>query len=394
MVRQVLALLFPLFIIGILEFTLIRSVYNYYEAITIDLYIYAFVAFTGYVGLLLALINFRKKPIERPGWLNFLIGFGPITMIQKIIFLILVIVATILSIIPINWPQFSFYTPLLLSLIPFGYMVYGMLFGKYKYELEEVELKFQDLPDAFEGFKIVHFSDAHSGTWDSIDGVSKGIDLMNMQNADVILFTGDLVNSSKNEIDPFIELFSSLKANFGKFAVLGNHDYYGQPMDRDQRPAYYDDFFEKYKAMGFDLVNNANRIIEKGGDRIRLLGVENWGVGRYFPKRGDIEAATRDVQPDEFKVLMSHDPTHWKEKVLDFSQRIHLTLSGHTHAMQFGINLPFWKWSPVKYRYKHWIGLYHEKNQYLYVNRGFGMLVYPGRAGMHPEVTVITLRKG
>ena len=272
-------------------------------------------------------------------------------------------------------------------------MVYGIIWGKYRFRLEEVDLHFQDLPDAFDGLKLVQLSDAHSGTWDSVRGVEKGIRLIEKVAPDLIVFTGDLVNADKDEVNPFMDLFKRLKAPFGKYAVLGNHDYYGQPRDSALRPAYYDDFFSKYRYMEFDLILNDHRKIEKDGKRINLIGVENWGSGRFFPKKGDLELATQQVDPDEFSILLSHDPSHWDLKALQFPQHFHLTLSGHTHGMQFGINLPFFKWSPVQYRYKRWMGLYEEAGQFLYVNRGFGVLGFPGRVGMSPEVTLIRLNK-
>jgi predicted MPP superfamily phosphohydrolase len=213
------------------------------------------------------------------------------------------------------------------------------------------------------------------------------------QKPDMILFTGDLVNQDKDEINPYISLFGKLVAPFGKYAVLGNHDYYGQPSNKSERKAYWDDFFEKYKEMGFDLIMNDHRYINKENQRIALIGVENWGGGRWFPKKGDLDKALNGVSTEEFCLLMSHDPTHWDEKVLPHERHIDLTLSGHTHGMQFGINLKGLRWSPVKYRYKKWIGLHEEKGQKLYINRGFGFLGFPGRVGMWPEITIITLEK-
>jgi len=259
--------------------------------------------------------------------------------------------------------------------------------------LEEVDVSFKDLPEVFDGFRILHITDIHSGTWDSVQGVEKGIRLIEEQEADMIVFTGDLVNTNKDEINPFIHLFKRLNAPCGKYAILGNHDYYGQPRDRALRKAYYDDFFSKYKEMGFDLILNDSREIRKRDDSFQLVGVENWGSGRFFPKKGDLDIATNNIGKDDFTILLSHDPSHWDLKALDHPQHYHLTLSGHTHGMQFGINLPFFKWSPVQYRYKRWMGLYHEAGQYLYVNRGFGILGFPGRVGMSPEVAVIHLRK-
>ncbi len=280
-----------------------------------------------------------------------------------------------------------------IAAIPFGAMLYGMAKGKYKYTVKNVQLAFKDLPKAFDGFKIVQISDIHSGSFDDIDEVKKGIDLVNDQKADLLLFTGDLVNSQKNEIDPFIELFSGLNAKHGKYAVLGNHDYYGlYGVAEHNKKNYWDDFMGKFSKMGFTLLNNEHTHIEKQGQKICLAGVENWGAGRHFPKHGDLDKAINGLNDEAFTVLMSHDPSHWDHHVLPHSKNIHLTLSGHTHGMQFGIDIPGFKWSPVQYRYPRWMGLYEEQGQFLYVNKGFGFLGFPGRVGMWPEITVIELK--
>lgn len=280
-----------------------------------------------------------------------------------------------------------------LAAIPLGTMIYGITKGKYNYKVSNVSLSFKDLPAAFDGFKIVQISDIHAGSLDNPEQVLRGVELVNDQDPDIITFTGDMVNSDKNEVDPFMDIFSQLKAKQGKYAVLGNHDYYGLYKIEDaEHPAYWEDFYGKFKSMGFNLLNNDSALIEKDGSSIRLAGVENWGAGRWFPKKGDLTKALADVNPDEFTVLMSHDPTHWAEKVVSHDKHINLTLSGHTHGMQFGINMPGFKWSPAQMRYKHWMGLYEDAKQYLYVNRGFGFLAFPGRIGMWPEITVIELK--
>jgi hypothetical protein len=281
----------------------------------------------------------------------------------------------------------------LLAAIPFTSLLYGITKGKYKFTLSKTSLAFNDLPKSFDGFKIIQISDIHAGSLDSISEVEKAVELINDQNPDILLFTGDLVNSKKDEIDPFIETFSKLSAKHGKFAVLGNHDYYGlYDMDEVKHPAYWDDFYQKFDAMGFNLLNNSNVSIEKGEDKIHILGVENWGAGKWFPKKGDLSKAIVGVKNGDFSILMSHDPTHWEKEIKDYQNHIHLTLSGHTHGMQFGIDMPGFKWSPVKYRYKHWAGLYEEQGKYLYVNKGFGFLGFPGRVGMWPEISLIELK--
>lgn len=282
-----------------------------------------------------------------------------------------------------------------LASIPFTTMLYGITKGKYRYTVNKVQLSFKDLPKAFEGFKIVQISDIHAGSLDSIEEVTRGVQMVNEQDPDLVLFTGDLVNSSKSEVNPFIDTFKQLKGKHGQFAVLGNHDYYGVPRSGGEaaQQGYWKDFFAKYEQMNWQLLNNESKRIEKDGEYLQLLGVENWGAGPWFPKRGDLDQCLTHCQDDDFCVLMSHDPTHWDHKVIDHKKHIHLTLSGHTHGMQFGINLPNFKWSPAQYRYPRWMGLYEEAGQYLYVNRGFGFLAFPGRVGMWPEITVLELTK-
>ncbi len=283
----------------------------------------------------------------------------------------------------------------LIAAIPFTTLLYGLSKGKYKYTIKNIGLSFVDLPKAFDGIKIVQISDIHAGSFDDKVAVMKGIKMINETKPDLILFTGDLVNSDKNEIDPYIDIFSKLEAKHGKYAVLGNHDYYGIRAQRDSADynEYFKEFGTKFKDLGFDLLKNENRKIEIDGEHISLLGVENWGAGRYFQKYGDLDKSLEGLDPDAFKILMSHDPTHWDEKVVSHAANIQLTLSGHTHGMQFGIDVPWIKWSPVQYRYKRWSGLYEDAKQFLYVNRGFGFLGFPGRIGMWPEITVIELSR-
>lgn len=279
--------------------------------------------------------------------------------------------------------------------IPLFTMLYGITKGKYAYTVNKVKLAFKDLPPAFEGFKVVQISDIHAGSLDSIEEVAKGVRMINEEAPDLILFTGDLVNSDKDEVDPFIDVFKELSATHGKYCTLGNHDYYGIRHGANSREIeeYWKDFHAKYEAMGFRLLNNEHDFIQSGKDRICVVGVENWGKGRWFPKRGDLSKALENTAPEDFCILLSHDPTHWDEKVLPHPKHIHLTLSGHTHGFQFGINMPGFRWSPAQYRYPRWMGLYEQAQQYLYVNRGFGFLAFPGRVGMWPEITVIELTR-
>ena len=281
-----------------------------------------------------------------------------------------------------------------LASIPFASLLYGMYRGKYNYKVLSYKLEFEDLPDAFDGFKITQISDIHSGSFDNQTKVQYGVDLVNQQKSDLVLFTGDLVNNRADEIKPWIKIFNKIKAEFGVFSILGNHDY-GDYM-RWESPAAkrknMEDLYDAHNEMGWDLLLNESRFIEKDGDRLAIIGVENWGSG--FKKAGDLNKALNKVSENDFKILLTHDPSHWEAQVIPHPFKIHLTLSGHTHGMQFGIEIPgIIKWSPAKWRYKQWAGVYGENKQYLNVNRGFGYLAYPGRVGMWPEVSVITLSK-
>jgi len=282
-----------------------------------------------------------------------------------------------------------------LAAIPFASLLYGMYQGKYNFRVLKYTLHFDDLPDAFDGYRITQISDIHSGSFDNKDKIEYGVNLVNEQLSDVILFTGDLVNNMASEMEDWIGTFSKLKAKDGIFSILGNHDYgdYVNWKNKEDKEQNLDQLKNIQKQLGFDLLLNENRFLEKDGERIALIGVENWGKG--FKQKGDLNKASEGINPDDFKIVMSHDPSHWDEVIVPHKDHYHLTLSGHTHGMQFGIEIPGWiKWSPVKWRYKHWAGIYEQANQFINVNRGFGFLAYPGRVGIWPEITVIELKKG
>lgn len=268
----------------------------------------------------------------------------------------------------------------------------GIIFGKYRHRARTVRLKIPGLPEAFKGYKIVQISDVHSGSFQHPEKLQPAIDLINRQNADLVLFTGDMVNNYAEEFLPFIPLFSQIKAKDGKLSVLGNHDYgeyvgWKSPEDKARN---IPNLIELQKQAGFIMMRNQNRAIERKGERIYILGVENWGLPP-FPQYGDIEKALKGLPQDSVKILMSHDPTHFDEVVKKHPANIQLTLSGHTHGMQFGLDLKNVRWSPVQYRYKKWADLYESAGKYLYVNRGFGVIGYPGRVGVLPEITVFEL---
>lgn len=290
--------------------------------------------------------------------------------------------------------KFISQTALVLSAIPFLGILHGVLIGKYRYRVVNHTLEFDDLPTAFDGFTITQISDIHSGSFDNKKKLEYGVDLINQQNSDVILFTGDLVNNQSKEMEPWIETFKKLTAPMGIYSILGNHDYgdYMSWPSKEAKEANMLRLYEIQEELGFKLLRNEHVQIEKGGASIDLIGVENWGKG--FAQHGDLPKAVANLSDDSFKILMSHDPSHFDEEVKKFSQFIHLTLSGHTHGMQFGIEIPgFIKWSPASLRYPKWAGLYEEFGRYLHVNRGFGFLAFPGRVGIWPEITVIKLKK-
>jgi len=282
---------------------------------------------------------------------------------------------------------------ILVAAVPFTGFLYAMFKGKYDYKLHKQILYFNDLPDAFDGFTITQISDIHSGSFDNKDAVQRGIDLANAQKSDLFVFTGDLVNNAAWEIEPYMNMFSQLKAPHGQFSILGNHDY-GDYIHWDsdaEKEANLDKLKQHHKALGYRLLLDENVVIEKGGQKISLIGVQNWGRG--FVQIGDLDKAMTGVDKDAFKILLSHDPTHWEEKVRYYPEKIHLTLSGHTHGAQFGVETAGLRWSPVQYRYLDWAGWIEQHGRQLYVNRGFGFLAFSGRLGIWPEITVLTLRK-
>jgi predicted MPP superfamily phosphohydrolase len=279
--------------------------------------------------------------------------------------------------------------------IPFFSLIYGMTIGKYNYKVIKQRLFFDDLPDAFDGFTITQISDIHSGSFDNPEKINYAIDLVNEQNSDILLFTGDIVNARADEMHPWIDTFNRLdKPKYGKYSILGNHDY-GAYLDwksKEAREANFIAIKDLHRQIDFKLMLNENIKIKKGNDEIVLIGVENWG--KHFGEYGDIDKAADDLSKSDFKILMSHDPSHWEYVIKNHPKHIHLTLSGHTHGMQFGIEIPgFFKWSLAQYMYKQWAGLYENAGRFIYVNRGFGFHAYPGRVGIMPEITVIELKK-
>ena len=365
-----------------------------------------------FFGIVQLMLRFQSPTIFPSPLLNWFIGFTFSLMIGEILFGIVLLFDRLIG---LPFQIFNFInksptekretnngrrkfvqtTSTIVAGLPFLSMIYGITFGKYNYQVRKIVLKFPDLPEAFNGFKIAQISDIHSGSFDDKEAVLKGVKMVNDQLADLIVFTGDLVNSRSKEIVPFLDVFSQLKAKHGVMSTKGNHDY-GVYYDWPNRQAQIDDQVEmqnRHSELGFDLLNNENRTIEKNGEKINIVGVENWGL-TPFPQVGDLDKALEGTENAPFTILLSHDPSHWDEVVLNHKRHIHLTLSGHTHGMQFGVDIPGLKWSPVQYKYPRWAGLYKEKNQCLYVNRGFGFIGFPGRVGIMPEISVFELQRG
>ncbi len=271
--------------------------------------------------------------------------------------------------------------------------LYGILKGKYAYRVIKHTLLFKNLPVAFDGFTITQISDIHAGSFSNSKAVQNGIDIINAQQSDLFVFTGDLVNNKAEEIKPWIGHFSQIKAKYGQFSVLGNHDYgdYVKWENELAKQANLQQLKKYHEELGFRLLLDEHVELQKDGEKIVLAGIENWGLG--FGERGDLAKALLGTTKDEFKILLSHDPSHWEVQVKNNLNHVHLTLAGHTHGMQFGIEAFGVKWSPVKFRYKHWAGIKEENNRILNVNRGFGFIGFSGRIGIWPEITVIKLNK-
>ena len=271
-------------------------------------------------------------------------------------------------------------------------MMYGFA-NKYRYQLKKVKLNFPNLPEAFKGLKLIHISDVHSGSFTDKKAVEHGVKMIMAQEADLILFTGDLVNDHASEMNDYTEIFSRLNAPMGVFSTLGNHDYgdYRRWPSENEKRQNLERLKQLQANMGWRLLMNEHVVLEREGQQIALLGIENWGAKANFPKYGKLHEAYAGTEKYPFKILMSHDPSHWDAQVRPEYSDIDLTLSGHTHGMQFGVELPGFKWSPVQYVYKQWAGLYEADKQKLYINRGYGFIGYPGRVGILPEITLIEL---
>ena len=286
-------------------------------------------------------------------------------------------------------------TALVAGAVPLATMTFGIISGAHDYRVRRKTITFKNLPKAFDGVRIAQVSDIHTGSFFNKTAVEGGVDLLLLEKPDITFFTGDLVNNESKEAKEYLDIFKRIKAPLGTYSIMGNHDY-GDYHDWPSQQAKMKDIqnlHDMHKYMGYDILLNENRKIKVDGEEIAVLGCENWGGGR-FSKYGDMRKTVEGVEDQPFKILLSHDPSHWDAQIRPEYSDIDLTLSGHTHGMQFGIEIGDFRWSPVQYRYKQWADLYQEDDQFLYVNRGYGYIGYPGRIGILPELTILELKRG
>lgn len=290
--------------------------------------------------------------------------------------------------------EFLSKTAIIAAAVPAITMGYGIVSGAYDYRIRRSVVRLPNLPATFDGIKIGHLSDIHSGSFFNKIAVKGGVEMMMGEKPDLIFFTGDLVNNTADEVKDYVPIFGKLEAPLGVYSTLGNHDYgdYAQWSSPKEKAQNLESLKEAHRLMGWQLLLNENKQITQNGDKIAIVGVENWGKGG-FVKHGRLDEATSGTDEAAVKLLLSHDPSHWDAQVRPGYNDIDVMFSGHTHGFQFGIEIGNFKWSPAQYMYKQWAGLYQEADQYLYVNRGFGFLGFPGRIGMLPEITIMELKK-
>ncbi|MEQ8903821.1 metallophosphoesterase [Ekhidna sp.] len=278
--------------------------------------------------------------------------------------------------------------------LPVAAMSFGVISGAHDYRVKKRIVYSPNLPKAFDGIRVAQISDIHTGSFFNKTAVEGGIDLLNAQKPDIAFFTGDLVNNRSEEAKEYLNIFKRVTAPLGVYSVMGNHDYgdYTSWSSEAAKQKDIKNLHEMHRYMGYDLLLNENRTIKVDGEEIAILGCENWGAGR-FSKYGDMSKTIAGTEEKPYKLLLSHDPSHWDAQIRQEYQDIDLMLAGHTHGMQFGVEIGNFRWSPVQYRYKQWADLYQEGEQSLYVNRGYGFIGYPGRIGILPEITILELKR-
>jgi predicted MPP superfamily phosphohydrolase len=400
---RVLIILIVIFVIEFYAFQAIKTITKN----KIIRYSWLFVSLAVYLNFFYVFLTYDRTEGQTPQF-QWAVGFMLTILIPKLVIILVLFgediyrwILKLFSAISSNETRplssrrkFISQLALGLAAIPFASFIYGIIQGKYNYKVLKYQLRFKDLPEAFDGYTITQISDIHSGSFTNKEKIQYGVDLINQQKSDLMLFTGDIINNKAHEMDNWIDVFDKLEAKEGKFSILGNHDYgdYNDWESSAAKAANFEAVKDVHQKIGFDLLCNENRYLEKNGQKIALIGVENWGKG--FNQAGDLQRAATGIQKEDFKILMSHDPSHWEYKVKNDDFNYQLTLSGHTHGLQMGIEIPGWiKWSPSKYVYKQWAGLYQEFGRYINVNRGFGYHAFPGRVGIWPEITVIELKK-
>ena len=283
----------------------------------------------------------------------------------------------------------------LIAAVPFASMIYGMLRGPHRYDLRKLKITSANLPQSFHGLKVLQISDLHVGSFFSPEPLEHAVEMILEQKPDLIVFTGDLVNDRYVEARDYFETLKKLQAPLGVYSILGNHDYgdYYQWKNKEEKTTNLNNLKKFHGELGWNLLLNDHKYIEKDGDHIGIIGIENWSARGNFSRYGDMKKATSAFEPKPFNILLSHDPSHWNAEVIEHYPYVDLTLSGHTHGFQFGVEIPGFKWSPVQYVYKEWADLYSKGKQHLYVNRGLGWIGYPGRVGILPEITLFELNK-
>jgi predicted MPP superfamily phosphohydrolase len=290
--------------------------------------------------------------------------------------------------------EFLVKTAVIAGALPVIGMGYGILIGAHDYRIRRITVKLPNLPKSFDGLRILQISDVHSGSFFNKKAVKGGVEMILREKADVIFFTGDLVNNIASEVEDYIPVFNKLKAPLGVYSTLGNHDYgdYVSWPSVQAKKQNLENLKQAHKLLGWDLLMNENRILKQSGDQLAIIGVENYGAKGRFPQYGKLAEANRGTHDAAAKLLLSHDPSHWDAQVRPDYPDIDIMFAGHTHGMQFGVEIGNIKWSPVQYMYEQWAGLYQKDNQYLYVNRGYGYIGFPGRVGMPPEITIMELK--
>jgi predicted MPP superfamily phosphohydrolase len=382
---------------------------NTRKIIYIFYWVFTIVSITGFL-----MFNFGNPDKWSKLWRTFIFSFVIVNYFSKIFFVIFLLIDDLVRLgrwvvekislfsekkplsdgKPIPRSEFLVKAGLVIAAVPFFSMAYGILFGAHDYRVRRVRLNLKNLPPSFDGLTIAQISDIHSGSFYNKSAVERGVEMVLKEKADMVFFTGDLVNNLASEIYDYMDIFSRIKAPLGVYSTLGNHDYgeYLAWPSPEAKIANVQNVIKAHKTMGWDILMNENRIIEKNGEKIAILGVENWGGGRW-PKYGKLDKAHKGTENIPVKLLLSHDPSHWDLQVRQNYKDINVMFAGHTHGFQFGIEVPGIKWSPSQYAYKQWAGLYKEDDQYLYVNRGFGFIGFPGRVGMPPEITIFELRR-